>query len=283
MKIKFFSMAFLMLLIASASFSFGNVTPDINTILMRSTFKIAGEGAYGTAFILGKHSKSGPRYVLVTAAHVFSDIKGDHAILFLRKKIQEGVERLPHKIPIRKDGQPLWTKHPDADVAVMYVTLPQGIDILLASTNLLATNDILKRFELNPGKDVCALGYPFGKESNDSGFPILRSGKIASYPLVPVEDTKSFFIDLKIFSGNSGGPVYYHDPDWQKRGAPTIGHQQEVQILMGLVSRQVVVSEKVESNISMEYTVKNHQLGIAVVVHAEFIKEALEMLDKKQE
>jgi hypothetical protein len=107
----------------------------------------------------------------------------------------------------------------------------------------------------------------------------LRSGRIASYPLTPVEDAHTFLLDMKIFAGNSGGPVYFHDTDWHKRGVMDLFRQQEVQIVIGLISSQVVVPEKYESSVSMEYTVRNHQLDLAVIVHAAYIRETIKMLE----
>src|SRR5207247_9398654 len=104
-------------------------------------------------------------------------------------------------------GQPLWTSPDDVDVGVMYITLPAGIQIPIISTNLLADDDMLSEFEVNPGEELTCLGYPFGTESNAAGFPILRSGRIASYPLFPPESTQKFLFNFAIFPENSGVPV----------------------------------------------------------------------------
>src|SRR5437868_11966238 len=90
----------------------------------------------------------------------------------------------------------------------MCVTQPQGGKIPIISTSLLAEDQMLSQFEVNPGEELSCLGYPFGAESNAAGFPILRSGRIASYPLLPTESTQKFLFDFAIFPGNSGGPVY---------------------------------------------------------------------------
>src|SRR5438876_10762205 len=97
----------------------------------------------------------------------------------------------------------------DADVAVMYVNLARGrTDPHHLDQPVADDDDMLSEFEVNPGEELICLGYPFGAESNTGGFPILRSGRIASYPLLPTESTKTFLFDFSIFPGNSGGPVY---------------------------------------------------------------------------
>lgn len=50
---------------------------DLNTILMRSTFKIAGREKLGTVFIIGKPVPGDSQksyYILVTAAHVLKGL-----------------------------------------------------------------------------------------------------------------------------------------------------------------------------------------------------------------
>src|SRR5438128_2583170 len=115
---------------------------DINTTLMRSTFKIAGQNSLGTAFVIGRPVPGEDKklfFVLVTAAHVLRDIIGEQAILFLRKKEDNKFVKLPYQIQIRKGNEQLWKEHPRADVAVMYVRLPKEADIQLLPMSLLVS------------------------------------------------------------------------------------------------------------------------------------------------
>jgi hypothetical protein len=71
---------------------------DINTALMKATFKLEGRTAQGqttlgTAFIMGRPYSHPPadqpqkaRFVLITAAHVLNEMQGDQAILHLRRE-----------------------------------------------------------------------------------------------------------------------------------------------------------------------------------------------------
>src|SRR5260370_1356356 len=120
---------------------------DINTALMKATFKLEGRTAQGqptigTAFVMGRPYPHPPadqpqkfRIVLITAAHVLSEMQGDQAILHLRRKVNiDNWVRIPFPITIRASGQAIWKKHPDADVAVMYIDLPSEILIEQFST-----------------------------------------------------------------------------------------------------------------------------------------------------
>jgi len=254
-------------------------TFELNTVLMRSTFKLADKESIGTAFIVGRMSEKNATkayYVMVTAAHVLEEMKGTHAILYLRKR-NENYQKVPYPFEIRREGKPLWTTHPDkaVDIAVMYVALPQDIDILLLPTAVLADDEVLEKFEIHPGDELMCLGYPFGSEATEAGFPILRSGKIASYPLIPTKQIKTFLYDFRVFRGNSGGPVYFVESGRTYAGGMHVGL---IQFIAGLVSQEHVIREKVES--LYEVREERHPLSLATVVHASFIKEAIEMLPR---
>jgi hypothetical protein len=255
---------------------------DINTILMQSTFKIEGpngqgQSVQGTAFIVARPIPDHPLtalYVLVTAAHVLEDMPSDNAILQLRRRANGGWVRIPMPIRIRANGQPLWRKHPQADVAVMYVPVPGDAGLEMASTDLLASDADLAKFEIHPGDELECLGYPLGLEANDAGFPVLRSGTIASYPLLPTATTKSFLFDFRIFKGNSGGPVYFTDRNRYYGNTTHLG--ETIRLLVGLVSQESVMPEHIIGPYSEE--LRQLQLGLAVVIHASLIKQAIELL-----
>lgn len=261
---------------------------ELNTVLMLSTFKIEGRTAtgqptMGTAFIVGRPLDKPPandpyagRYVLVTAAHVLEEMQGETATLHLRRKVDANTwVRVPHPVAIRANGQPLWKKHPDADVAVMYVALPPDDSRVIAMTDVLADDNLLANFEIHPGDDLECLGFPFGQESNDAGFPVLRSGKIASYPLLPTNKTKTFLLDLRVFKGNSGGPVYLVESNrWTKNSGMKLGYT--IHVILGLVSEERVLPQRITGPYSDE--VRQYQLDLAVVVHASLIKQAIDLL-----
>lgn len=263
---------FLAPLVAAA----GEQQPDISTGLMRSTFKIQGEGSLGTVFIMGEPSPDKPDklyYVLMTAAHVLEEMKSDVATLHLRKQEGDKFIRLPYPVQIRKEGIPLWTRHPDVDVAAMRIRLPRDADIRLISTNLLGTDKILEQFQVHPGDQLLVFGFPYGAEANEAGFPILRSGRIASYPLTPTRKTKTFLLDFEIFKGNSGGPVLFYAENRVYGGSSHIG---TIQFIIGVVSQERELTERVKT--ISESVERKHRLALAVVVHSSFVADLLKML-----
>jgi len=247
---------------------------------MESTFKIEGTGVQGatlgTGFIMGRPFPNQPskaRYVLITAAHVLEEMQGDSASLHLHTRAGNGSwVRTIIPLPIRNNNQRLWTKHPDADVAVMYIRLPNN-SIPLLPTELLADDKALSEFEIHPGDELQCLGYPLGMEANGEGFPVLRSGKIASYPLLPGDRLKTFLFDFRVFKGNSGGPVYFVQSTRTYGGAT---HMETIHFIIGLVSQESLVQQHISGPYSEE--MRQFQLGLAVVVHASLIKQAINLL-----
>lgn len=251
---------------------------DISTILMRSTFKIQDAESFGTVFIMGEPSPDIPNqlyYVLITAAHVLEGIKSDVAIIHLRKQEGEIFTKISYPLKIRNKGKQLWIRHPEVDVAAMRVALPKESDVQLITTSLLGTDDILKQFQVHPGDQLFVLGFPYGTEANDAGFPILRSGRIASYPLIPAKENKTFLIDFEVFKGNSGGPVLFYSENRVYGGTTHIG---SIQFIMGVVSQEKQVTERLES--LSETVIRKHKLSLAVISHASFVADLIKMLPK---
>jgi hypothetical protein len=263
------------ILLVSAPFVHG--ADDFNTQMMNSTFKIANEKSTATAFVLVRPSLKEPKkedFLLITANHVLEPMSGEEATLFLRRKQSEGVyQKVPHKLPIRKGKQNLWTRHPTADVAVLPFTPPEGLDIPKLSVELLASDDILKKQEIHPGEMGTSLGYPHRVEANEPGFPVLRMGPISSYPLFPAKSNPTLLMSLNIFEGDSGGPVYLHDANRE-----VDGKKQPTKLIMGIVTGQMFIDEDVKLIYSSAKT--RHRLGLAIVVPANWIRETIDRLPK---
>lgn len=250
---------------------------DLSTFLMRSTFQLKGEGSAGTAFIVRRASSADPsRYyrVLVTADHVLSRMKGDTATLVLRKKVDRGFAKLPLPIKIRDGKTALWRKHPDVDVAVMYVSIPEGTDLFPIPYTWFATDEQYRKYEIRPGDRLFCLGYPLGQAANAAGFPVQRSGTIASYPLIPMKETKTFLFDFEVYKGNSGGPVFLIDQARYYGGSFHVSEM--IRLPVGLITQERGFVERISSMYEKELRV--HPLKIGVVIHGAFIREAVESL-----
>lgn len=248
--------------------------PELNTILMESTFRIhgpkKGEGnaiSFGTTFLIGKPTpdKTKHYYVLITAAHVLEGIDGESGILTLREKHSDGsYAQKPWNVRLRDKDKALYVKHKDADVAALYVDMPDDLNVQILPVGLLADDELLKKYEIHPGDELLCLGFPLFV-SSEAGFPILRSGKIASYPIIPTKVNKSILFDFRVFEGNSGGPVYFVDHGRTYGGVTHLS--ETVQFVVGLVTAQL--SSKVYNN---------QMLQLATVVPSAYILETIALL-----
>src|SRR5208282_1798173 len=258
-------------------------SPEINTTLMETTFLIAGPSArpgeenkirYGTCFVMLRRLKAdsdGGQYTLVTARHVFEDIKGEQADVSLRKLNAAGeAEQFQFHLKIREAGKNLYTPHPTADVSAIDVVLPNDSIIVQLKTEItnvdwLATDEFLKNIQIHPGDEIECLGYPMQLASNDAGYPILGSGKIASYPIIPLKKVNKILYRFQAQPGYSGGPVYLSFTGRPFKGRIPFGTLMTYQKLFGLVVQKAD-------------PVGDADPFIAVIVPSIYIKETIDIL-----
>ena len=244
---------------------------------MESTCKLVGKGSLGTGFIIGKPVSNEPVklfFTLVTAHHVLAAMQGEFATMVFRKvKDTNQWERIEVPLRIREGGKELWKKHADVDLGAMHVGLPNDAIRVIAPMSLLLDDVKLREFEISPGTELLCLGYPFGAEANPEGFPILRSGRIASYPLLPTKRTKTLLFDFSVFKGNSGGPVYLYERAPVYGGALRVG---TIGGIVGVVTAERSITQRIEQLYERRET--STPLALGEVIHASFIQELVNSL-----
>ena len=209
----------------------------------------------GAGFLVADPGPDGaPRVVLVTANHVLNRMKSDEATVGWRIQGADGSWRYaPAKITIRDHGAPLWVHHGSRDIAAIPVNAPPQFARAALPLSMFGGEEEADD-DIGPGDEMMVLGFPEGYSSNAAGFPILRSGNVASYPNAPATAYPTFLLDFHVFPGNSGGPVYV-----QPAGQ-----------LSGHVAG--VLTQEVEPN--------GENLGIGIVTKARFVRETLALLDE---
>ena len=250
------------------------MTPDLAIDLIKATVQLEqplGDGTktVGTGFLVDAPTPDGkPRTVLITSGHVFDRMPFAQARIGWRLQSQSTDWRYaPADFTIRvgttTNGTPLWKRHPTQDVAAITVVAPPEFVKAAIPLAWLADDSTFTKYEVKPGDEMMALGFPKGLSSNRAGFPILRWGRVASYPLTPASTFPNFLLDFRVFDGNSGGPVFMADP----RRSPAGAKQPGAFFVAGVLTRQV------ES--------KGDRLEIGVVTHAKHVREAIALLDQK--
>jgi len=248
------------------------MTMDMSVDLIGATVELeqpigSGLRTVGTGFLVSDPGPDGtPRVVLVTANHVFQKMKGDRATIGFRVQQADGSWRYaPEKLTIRSDGRELWTHHGVRDVAAIRIVAPPAFAKAAIPLAWLAGDDAMTRYSLSPGDEMMTLGFPQGLSANAAGFPILRAGKVASYPLGPSTAFPTFLLDFHVFPGNSGGPVFLDAKTTAKPGSD----EPAPRMIAGMLTQEVEVGSE--------------NLGIGIVTQARFVRETLEMMDEPVE
>lgn len=245
---------------------------DLASHLMAATVEVEqqlpdGRHMIGTGFLIDDPTPDGrPRTVLVTAAHVFNKMPGAQAHIGYREQGKDGAWRYdPQPITIRAGTTSLWARDPDHDVAAIVVTAPPAFAKAAIPLAWLADDDAFSNAAIGPGDEMLVLGYPQGLSANSAGFPILRSGRIAS-PVDASTSSPTFLLDFHVFPGNSGGPVFAIPAAGVTDASLTAGDAKPV--IMGMLTQQVELNSE--------------RLEIGIVTEAPFIRDALALLDKQK-
>jgi V8-like Glu-specific endopeptidase len=215
----------------------------------------------GTGFLIKATDAGGrPRTVLITAHHVLAGMPGNEVNIGYRfATASGGWNYAPQTLKIRDEaGAPLWTHHPARDVAAIAIEAPPEFAKAAIPANYLAADSFAER-NLGPGQELMVLGYPRGLAANNAGFPILRSGRVASYPVAP-QSFPTFLLDFSVFPGNSGGPVFTTRTIRHASGGTAAQP-----VIAGLLTQQVELNSE--------------RLEIGVVTHAKYIVETMALME----
>jgi len=192
----------------------GMLDGDLTVALIKATVQIDqpindAKRMVGTGFLISVPKKDGTsETVLVTAAHVFEKMPAPEVRVGWRVQTNKGWIYTPSNIIIRTKDGPAWYQNPNQDIAVIPVTVPASAKDAVLPESILADDAAFAAAHVSAGDEMMTLGYPHGLSANVAGFPILRAGRMASYPVMPSAAFPTFLIDLTAVPGNSGGPVF---------------------------------------------------------------------------
>ena len=235
---------------------------------LAATCRIVNKQSSGTCFFVvtgnvGRAEK--PPVVLVTSAHFFEGTPGAQCQLILRSQNPDkSFTRKEISLPIRSGDKPLWKKQADVDIAVLALELPDGVAVKPFRIDQLADEKAVADRRVRVGQDVRIPCYPAKLEANPAGWPVLRKGSIATYPLAPVKAAKTMLVDFSAFGGDSGAPVVVISETGPLVAGVVVGmHRQTDKATLPFEERTV-----------------HTPLGLALVVQAAFVRELIESLDR---
>ena len=237
---------------------------DLTVALIKATVQIdqpisEAKRMVGTGFLVSVPRADGTsQIVLVTAAHVFEKMPAaDVRIGWRIEGVAGKWSYVPSNMTIRTANGPTWYQHPSQDIAIIPVTVPEGLRDAAIPADWLADDATFINEHVAAGDEMMTLGYPHGLSANVVGFPILRAGRLASWPVAPSTSYPTFLIDLTAVPGNSGGPVFMTSQGGK-------GHT----FIAGVLIKQV------EDD--------NQRLELGVVTDAIFVRETINLMLKAQ-
>ncbi len=230
--------------------------------LMLATYKLANESSTATGIAVHRVNNGSFQRFVVTANHVLEQMKGDSCILVSRLREESGIYRRNEiQIAIRADGKPLWKGDKANDVAAL--PLPSEVSVVTVPYECLATEQAMEG--VRAGDQVVAAVFPERTEANNAGFPILRGGTIASYPLRPINSHATFLVDANTWKGDSGSAVAHR----------SIHHQEQWPLIIGVTRGMQNITDSVnESRFVLRRT--DYPLGVSVVGQAAFARRLIE-------
>ena len=220
--------------------------------MMWSTYLIASPKGVATCVIVNRKDPSAPNGiipVLVTSAHVLT--VAPHGPFYLAyRSAQPGQGPQVDVLEIYPPDR-LFVRHPKHDAAAVALRLPPEVANEVTLASFLNEKDIQPgRDEPHPGDDISLLGFPSVFPGTDGAFPVLRSGRIASYSPGPATSRETFLINTNVYSGDSGGPVFSSS----RRGKPK---------LLGILTERIGRKEG--------------SVPLAVAINASVISETLKL------
>ena len=235
---------------------------EVEEKLVLATYKLANDTSTATGIVVHRDSGGVLQRYVITSNHVLAQMKGDNCFLVSRKRQDSGEYfRDEIQIPIRDAGKDKWISDSENDVAVL--RLPDGINVVSLPLDCLATEESLQK--VFTGDAVRSASFPERTEANGAGFPLMRVGIIASHPIRPTTNHRTFSVDCNAWKGDSGSAVMHG----------TLRYRNDWPMILGITRSMQSVTDTVnESRFVQRRT--DYPLGFAIVVHASFARRLIE-------
>jgi hypothetical protein len=163
---------------------------------------------FGTGFLIAYERLPGTVF-LVTNKHVIAD-EEKLSMLF---KIKGSSERKVHEAILWDGSKELWIGHDDPEIDLGIIPLDRknldlnGFDYHAIHTDEILIHEEMEKYQIGEGAKLYSLCFPVGINS-DEEYPYARTGMISQIQAYYNNDSSYFIIDMYVFPGNSGGPVF---------------------------------------------------------------------------
>lgn len=191
---------------------------NVSEKMMWSTYPLATLKGAATGFVINHRDPGAPGGkipVVFTSVHVLETMGKGPLIIGFRIPDAAGAARvallafIPPKTTSKKK---FYVRHPDFDIAAFALHIPAEIAARADVPSCLNENSLSRDGKaLHVGEEVSFLGYPEVLPGTDGAFPLLRSGRVASYPLGTSQAYGRFLINSDVYPGDSGAPVFINN------------------------------------------------------------------------
>src|SRR5262249_12819593 len=145
----------------------------------------------------------------VTAGHLLDSMGKGPLVIAVRMPGKEGGSQLGViGMPKERTGKLIYARHPGEDVGAFDPSVLDKDTRLVLPSFLQESSLSGEARSLHAGEEVSFLGFPDLVPGTAGGFPVLRSGKIASYPAAQPHSGGTFLINADVYPGDSGAPVF---------------------------------------------------------------------------
>ncbi len=235
----------------------------LNTVerMMWSTYPLATPKGMGTGFVVGCRDARAPGRmtpVVVTSVHVIESVGRGPLAFAVRMPDELGEpEAFAVRYQPRRGRERFYVRHPRQDLAAFALKLPEAAADLIPLHSFLDEGSVASRSEtLRAGAEVSFLGFPEVLPGTAGAFPILRTGRVASYPVGSAGAQGLFLINADVYPGDSGAPVFTTG----RGGRPE---------LVGMIIRRVGADQRAFSH-------------LAIAVDAQAIRETLQLVAERE-
>ena len=261
---------------------------NIKNLMVYSTVQViaydATEKSRGTGFFVGKAETR--KAYLATNKHVVANYNHAELTFCERNENDMPVDNSHITIDIH-DLQSRIISHPESEVDLCFISIDDKIEeerkkgkapfFMIIGDNLIITQ--AKLLEMSAIERVLMIGYPAGLIDKTNNKPIVRIGTTATCVSLDYEGEKKYLIDMAVFRGSSGSPIFIEKQETLVEKETLIIRTQYY--LAGIVSNTIIQTGDHEVEIvdiptteKMIYRTEQY-LNLGIVVKAEKISELL--------
>jgi len=182
-----------------------------NTTIRILSYNTLDSITTGTGFFFLFQKDGKERHVIVTNKHVVE--KKKHGRLVFTKCDEVGDPLYGEKINLDiKDFEKKWIFHPDpkVDLCILDMTLilklKKPLYYKLIPESYIPNDSLWHSYTIM--EEIIMIGYPKGLIDTLNNYPITRTGSVATLPKLKYNGKDEFLIDVAIFNGSSGSPVF---------------------------------------------------------------------------